>query len=346
VTEIHLVLPSGYDDPHRPSGGNSYDRQVSSGLAGLGWTVVTHEIPDAWPTPDPAVADAVDRQLALIPADRVVVVDGLLGTVAAAALVRQAARLRLVALVHMPGPPGGPPDAVLHAVRLVVTTSQWTARTLVEHHGLPTDKLLVAPPGTTPAELAAGTVTGGVLLCVAAVARPKGHDVLFAALAGLSGRQWTCMCVGALDREPEFVQRQRRFLADSGVADRVELTGPLVGADLERAYAGADVLVLPTRLESYGMVVTEALARGLPVIGTCVGGLPEALGHAADGRPPGILVQPDDARALGAAIADWLDHPKVRDNLRMSARSRRAMLGGWEHPVSTVSAALNRLATT
>ena len=346
MTEIHLVLPAGYDDPHRPSGGNSYDRQVSSGLAGLGWTVVTHEIPDAWPTPGPAVADTVDRQLGRIPADRVVVVDGLLGTVAAAVLVRQAARLRLVALVHMPGPPGGPPDAVLHAVRLVVTTSQWTARTLVDRHGLPADKLLVAPPGTPSAELATGTGTGGALLCVAAVAQPKGHDVLFRALAVLSDHQWACVCVGPLDREPEFVHQQRRFLADSGIADRVELTGPLAGTDLDRAYGGADLLVQPTRLESYGMVVTEALARGLPVIGTCVGGVPEALGHAADGRRPGILVQPADDQALGAALADWLDHPNVRDNLRMSARSRRAMLGGWEQTVSTISAALNLLAAT
>lgn len=346
MTKIHLVLPAGYDDPYQPSGGNIYDQQLSAGLAELGWTVVGHEVPDAWPAPGPSIVGAVDRQFAHIPTDRVVVVDGLLGAAAATALVRHADRLRLVALVHMPGLPGGPPEAVLRAVRLVVAASSWTARTLIERYGLPADKVIVAPPGAPDAEIAVGTATGAALLCVAAVTQQKGHDVLFTALAGLPTKSWTCVCVGALDREPGFVRGLRRVLTDSGIGERVHLTGPLIGPDLERAFAAADVLVLPTRLESYGMVVTEALARGLPVIATSVGGVPEAVGFAADGRRPGIMVEPDDARALGAAIADWLGQPEVRDELRSVARSRRTTLCRWPQTTTMISAALTRLAAT
>lgn len=346
MTKIHLVLPAGYDDPHQPSGGNIYDRQVSVGLAELGWTVVGHEVPDAWPAPGPAIVSAVDRQLANIPTDRVVLVDGLVGAAAATALVRHADRLRLVALVHMPGPPGGPPDAVLRAVRLVVATSSWTARTLIERPGLPRGKVIVAPPGAPDAGIAMGTATGAALLCVAAVTEPKGHDVLITALAGLQSYPWTCVCVGALDREPTFVRGLRRGLAHSGISERVQLTGPMIGLDLERAYVSADVLIHPSRLESYGLVVTEALARGLPVIATSVGGVPEALGFAADGRRPGILVEPDDAQALRVAITDWLGESKFRDGLRSAARSRRTTLSRWEQTTSTISAALTRLAAT
>src|SRR4051812_9133453 len=219
----------------------------------------------------------------------------------------------------MPGSPGGPPGVVLRAARRVVATSEWTGRTLVEAHGLPTHKLVVAPPGAPAAGLVTGTPTGDSLLCVAAVTEQKGHDVLFAALADLSSSPWTCVCVGALDREPGFVRRQRHLLTDSGIGDRVQLTGALAGPALERAYAAADLVVLPTRLESYGLVVTEALARGLPVIATDVGGVPEALGHAADGRRPGLLVRPEDRRALGGAIAQWLGSADLREALRSSA---------------------------
>jgi glycosyltransferase involved in cell wall biosynthesis len=344
VTEVHLLLPAGYDDPSRPSGGNTYDQELHAGLVARGWTIVVQAIPESWPRAGAAAAAAVEHALATIPDGRVVVVDGLLGTAGAAALVRHSERLRLVLLVHMPGPPGGPPGVVLRAAQRVVATSEWTGRTLVEAHGLPTGNLVVAPPGAPAARLVTGTATGDSLLCVAAVTEPKGHDLLFAALADLSGAPWTCVCVGALDREPGFVRRQRRLLTDSGIGDRVQLTGALIGPALDRAYAAADVMVLPTRLESYGLVVTEALARGLPVIATDVGGVPEALGHAADGRRPGLLVPPEDPQALAAAIADWLGSAELRDALRSSAAGRRGMLCGWDQTVTTISAALQQMA--
>ena len=171
---VHLVLPTGYDDPQRASGGNSYDHQVSSGLTDLGWTVVSHEVPQAWPVPDGGVASALDRELARIPDDQVVVVDGLLATLARGALIRNATRLRLAALVHMPGPPGGPPGDVLRAARLVIATSHATGQTLVREHDLPPRDVLVAPPGVASAELATGTTSGSALLCVAAVTAAEG----------------------------------------------------------------------------------------------------------------------------------------------------------------------------
>jgi glycosyltransferase involved in cell wall biosynthesis len=304
---------------------------------------VTHEVQGAWPEPDPAIVIDVEHELALIPDGQVTIVDGLLGTVAAEPLIRHASRLRLLVLVHMPGAPGGPPGDVLRAARLVISTSDWTARTLIEAHDLLIDRVLVAPPGAATAELVTGTVTGGSLLCVAAVTQSKGHDVLFAALAGLRDRAWTCVCVGAVDREPAFVDRQRNALVNGGIADRVRFAGPLAGADLERAYAEADLLVLPTRLESYGLVVVEALARGLPVIATSVGGVCEALGRGVDGRRPGILVEAGDARAFREAVAHWLDSPELRADLRAAAQSRRTVLRGWDQTVSPIAAAVNHL---
>ena len=141
----------------------------------------------------------------------------------------------------------------------------------------------MAEPGVDAADLAPGSADGGALLCVAAVTRGKGHDVLLGGLATVTDLAWRCACVGSLDRAPAFADHvQRRALA-GGLRDRVHFAGPRTGAALDSAYAAADLLVLASHGETYGMVVTEALARGVPVLATDVGGVPEALGHGTAG---------------------------------------------------------------
>jgi glycosyltransferase involved in cell wall biosynthesis len=305
VTTVHVVVPEGIDDPARPSGGNVYDRHVCDGLAAIGWSVHEHAVPER------------------IPDGAVVLVDGL---VASPALAAHARRVRLVVLVHMPL--GTREEGhVLSAAAAVITTSAWSRRQLLERHALPAGRVHVAEPGADPAELATGTASGGHLLCVAAVIPGKGHDVLVDALATLRDLSWHCVCVGSLMRDPAFAERVRR----RGPAD---FPGPRSGADLDRAYAAADLLVLPSRGEAYGMVVTEALARGLPVVASDVGGVPEALGGG------GLLVPPGDPGALAAALRAWLGDAALRARLRAAARERRESLPRWETTASVIAGVL------
>jgi glycosyltransferase involved in cell wall biosynthesis len=199
----------------------------------------------------------------------------------------------------------------------------------------------VARPGADRVDEAPGTPGGGSLLCVAAVVPHKGHDLLIDALTRIAELPWRCTWVGALDRDPPFVERLRRQAAGRGILDRIRCTGPLVGEDLRREYRAADLLVLPSRLEAYGMVVAEALAAGLPVVATAVGGVPEALGSTPAG-PPGLLVPPDDAGRLRDALAAWLRDPELRSRLRRAARERRTTLQGWDATARQLSAALDR----
>jgi glycosyltransferase involved in cell wall biosynthesis len=350
VSEVHVVIPEGIDDPARPSGGNAYDRRVCEGLAALDWTLHEHAIPDAFPQLDAAGHDALAGEVRGIPDGAVVLIDGLIASAAPEALVPHARRLRLVVLVHMPlghRPPDGDAGAVraregevLAAATAVVTTSAWSRRRLGELYALPADRVHVAEPGVDAAGLAPGTPAGEALLCVAAVTPDKGHDVLLDALATATDLSWHCACVGSLDRDPAFADGVRRRARDGGLEGRVRFPGPRTGPELDRAYAAADLLVLASHAETYGMVVTEALARGLPVVAAEVGGVTEALGHGEDGMRPGLLVPPGDPAALGAALRAWLGDAELRGRLRRAARERRASLRAWPATASAVHGVL------
>jgi glycosyltransferase involved in cell wall biosynthesis len=339
VRAVHVVVPDGIDDPARPSGGNTYDRHLCRELGAIGWSVHEHAVPGFWTSPSPASFAALDAQLQRIPDGAVVLLDGLIASTAPDVLVPQARRLRTVVLVHMPlghRPPDQRSDdarrregQVLRAAGSVLATSDWARRRLVELYALPAHRVHAAEPGVEPAELATGTPAGGALLCVATVSFAKGHDILLDALCGISDLTWRCACVGRLDREPGFVDGLRRRALNDALRDRVSFRGPRTGTDLDRDYGSADLLVLASRVETYGMVVSEALARGVPVIAADVGGLSEAVGQNSHQIPPGLLVAPEDSAALGAALRAWLCDPELRTQLRRAARERRATLPRW-----------------
>lgn len=322
---LWAVLPGGIDDPAAPSGGNRYDRVV---LSLLDRDVHEIAVPGAWPTPAPESGDALGRALAGIPDGSDVLLDGLVACGVPDVLEPHARRLRLIVLVHLPlGDETGLPPAerdrlralerrTLHLARTVVATSSGAAAHVAELHDL--SGVRVAAPGVEAAPPAVPDPAGRRLLCVAAVTHRKGQDLLVEALEKhLAGLDWRCTFVGAL--------RQPVPHSDP----RIRFTGPLAGAGLDAAYADADLFVLPSRAETYGMVVTEALARALPVVATSVGGVPEALGRTGDGGVPGCLIPPEDPVALSGALHAWLTDPDLRERWRTAARERRLSLPAW-----------------
>ncbi|MBQ0927768.1 glycosyltransferase family 4 protein [Saccharopolyspora endophytica] len=327
---LHFVVTAG----DRPSGGTVYDRHATAGLAALGFDVRETEIAGTWPQPGDDARERLAEVLAAVPDGGAVLIDGLMACGVPEILGTHADRLRTAVLVHLPlaEETGLDPAtaarldtaerATLRAADLVLATSPQAAQRLARHHGL--HRVRTATPGTEPAALVPGTDGVSRLLCVASLTPRKGHDVLVEALAGLP---LTCDFVGPAP-DPD---RVRRLLEHH---EGVRWRGPLHGAELADAYAAADLLVQPSLAETYGMAVTEALARGIPVIASAV---PDALG---DG---GLLLPPGDTAALADALRRWSDDPDFRSRLRESALRRRDQLPTWDSTARQLAAALTSL---
>lgn len=343
-----FVLPADVDDVTFASGGNAYDRHMCEVL-GLREVVV----PGRWPTPGQDARTNLARALGSLPDGSVALLDGLVACGVPESVVPHARRLRLAILLHLPlgDETGLPPERAaeldgleretLHAAAAVIATSAWAGRRAIDHHGLDPARVHVAPPGTAPAPLATGT--DGRLLCLASITPRKGQDVLVEALAGVADLGWTCDCVGSVRRDPAYVERVHGLILRHGLANRISLTGPLPDAELRTRFGRTDLLVLPSRGETFGMVVTEALARGIPVLTSQVDALPDTLGRAPDGGVPGILVPPGDAAALSEALRRYLADASLRGRLRESARERRRELEDWNQAARRLAAILDRL---
>jgi glycosyltransferase involved in cell wall biosynthesis len=335
--DLHLLVPG---DPARRTGGSIYDARIVDELRRAGLAIRVHGLAGRFPDADALARNAFEGALEAVSDGGMAVLDGLaLGGLPELA-ERHRDRIDLVALVHHPlcDETGLAPDRAagleqlerraLAACRGIITTSAFTARRLAELDMNPVP-IRVVEPGTAPAPLAS-SATGEDdpvrprLLCVGSLVPRKGQDVLVRALATLTDREWRCSLVGHDGRDPDFVAALDRAIATAGLADRIERIGELDEDDLDRAYRASDLFVLPSHYEGFGMVVTEALARGLPVITTTGGALADTLPSTA-----GLHVPPGDPDSLARALARWLDDGDLRRDLRRGARRARRALPTW-----------------
>jgi glycosyltransferase involved in cell wall biosynthesis len=346
VRSLAFMIPG---DLEALTGGYEYDRRIIAGLRTLGWTVDVERLDGSFPEPTPFAREDASRRFAALNDGTVVMIDGLaFGTLAEEA-AREQRRLRLVALVHHPlaDETGiAPPLAALleqserralATARLVVVTSRPTALGL-SRFGVHPDCIVVVEPGTDPAKLARGSADALVnLVCVASVTPRKGHEVLVEALARLADRSWHLTCVGSLDRDPQTANRVRALLAQYDLSDRVTFTGDLHRPELDREYDCADIFVLPTFHEGYGMVVAEALARGLPVVSSPTGAIAELVTSDA-----GVLVPPGNVPELARVLGDVIDSKALRTRLAEGARRIRDRLPTWDMAARRMAEALER----
>lgn len=340
-----------------PSGGSIYNERVAQQ-----WGTTVEYLPGHWPFPD-----GVDRARLMGALFRAsddghepVLLDGLIGC-AAPREVHQArsAGLRVVILVHLPLPAetGLTPSeqqqlttletASLQYASAVACTSSWSARDLGHRYGV--RDVTVAEPGTDPRPCAVGSHPAQ-LITPASYTPRKNHRFLMEALAspGLADLSWHALWLGA---DPTGGARERLAadVAAAGLHDRVTLSGARSGTDLEDAWARSDLLLLPSLAETYAMVVSEALASGIPaVVGAGTAAEDTLRGSAHPARQsgeasmpnvsmPGAALATDDPLAWSATIARWLTSNTVRDRWRRCAVDRRDRLSSWGVPAGILA---------
>jgi glycosyltransferase involved in cell wall biosynthesis len=333
-----------------PTGGYAYDRRMIAELAALGWRTDVVNLGEGFPLPTAGTRAAACARLAALPSAAPIVIDGLaFGVLPEAAKKMQASHL-LVALVHHPlaleSGLSADEAAGLHvservalaAARRVVTTSAATARLLTADYCIASERLSVVEPGTDRGDARPRKNDDAVvLLAVGAVVERKGYDLLVAALAKLKHLSWRLVIAGDHGRSPEAFRRLEADIAWFGLADRITLLGAVSAQPLASLYATSDLFVLPSRFEGYGMAFAEAIAHGLPVIGTTAGAIPQTVPAGA-----GILVQPDDVDALASALRRLIENPHERE--RLSAGARAATFPSWKEQAALFAGVLDRLA--
>ena len=333
MPSLHFVVPG---DPETRTGGYIYNRRIAAELEALGWRTAVIGLDGRFPEADVPAIQAAHGCLSSFRDGAVVVMDGLALGAVPQVIEDHAGRLNLIGLVHLPLCDETGLDentqrlylarelAALRAVRRLIVTSGFMVRRLAEL-GVAADGIRVAKPGTDPAPLAKGSGGPGVhMVCVASVTPRKGHDVLLRALDRLADIEWTMECVGKFEREDAWAREVFALVEQLGMGDRVTFTGVKSGDALSAAYDAADLFVLASHYESFGMVFTEALARGLPIVATTGGAIPETItGDACMLAPPG------DAAALGDALTQLLGRGERLEMLRAGAVTARVTLETW-----------------
>lgn len=336
---VFFAYPGDLDTP---TGGYRYDRRLIQELRKLGISVEPLSLGPGFPAADPTARQRAEQALARLPEAATVIIDGLAFGVLDEAAQRLAGRLRLIALCHHPlgfesGLNSVQRDAFIRSERralacahAILVTSPYTAKLLGREFGVPPGKITVAVPGTDRSHFTQGNGQPPRLLTVGSLTRRKGHDVLIAALAGMRDVPWQARFVGSDAFDPDWAQRLQAEVQQQALTDRIHFTGEVDDPGAE--YLQADLFVLPSRFEGYGMVFSEALAAGLPVIAANAGAVPDVVPETA-----GILVPPDDSTALRQALRDFLTDQRLRERLQAGARQAAAALPSWADTAATVA---------
>lgn len=322
-------------DLNTPTGGYAYDRRIIAGLRATGWTVAVVPLGDGFPAPSLEDRNAAMAQLSALDPSWPIIVDGLaLGALPQAEHLRHSHRL--VALVHHPlALESGLSAQTAHAlrdserhalrgVRHVIVTSDATARIVAADYGVDASAVTVIKPGTDRMTLSSGSNDPLALLAVGSLVPRKGYDLLLAALAQLSDLPWRLTIAGSA-RDEATAMQITSDIAKYELAERVRIAGAVSDAELADLYKTADLFVLASRFEGYGMVYSEAVAYGLPVVGTTAGAIAEAVPEGA-----GLLVPPEDIPALTAALRAMIGDEAVRRRTAETARRVASTLPTWD----------------
>jgi glycosyltransferase involved in cell wall biosynthesis len=210
----------------------------------------------------------------------------------------------------------------------------------IVRRGLARETIIVCPPGIDQRLLTHRTrETGGnvQILTVANWTRSKGHLFLLEVLADLAHLSWSWHIVGDTEIDPELVKAFQAKVAQTKLKSRIHVHGALPPEETQEFFREADLFILASLTESYGMVFAESLAAGLPSIGNNVGGVPEIIAH----EQTGFLCEPKNRSEWRSRLESIISSPDLRERMRAAALKHRKGLASWEMTAEKLIGLLN-----
>jgi glycosyltransferase involved in cell wall biosynthesis len=330
---LALIVPGPIDTV---SGGYAYDRRIIAGLRDAWHEVHLVELAGQHPLPDDAAIAAAAAALDALPPQTMPVIDGLALPAFDGCAGLMATR-RFIGLIHHPtsletglteedaARLRGIEQHLFPRLERVVVTSEPTAETLAADFGVDRARVAVVVPGTDDAPRAAGSGGSGcAILSVAALVPRKGHDVLLRALARLFDLDWHLTIAGSA-RDAVHAHSLKALAEELKIAQRVTFAGEVQGAALEALWQRADFFALATHYEGYGMVVAEALKRGLPVVVTSGGAAGALVTPTA-----GVVCSPGDVVTISKSLRRIIFDVPLRRECAEAAWQIGQTLPGWE----------------
>ncbi len=202
---------------------------------------------------------------------------------------------------------------VKNYAKKIIVTSDYIKKEIFKSYK---KKIYVIPPGIDlklfhPVEM---DKKENIILFVGRIEKTsewKGLHILIDSLKVLQNRNinFKLICVGSGDAIDEY----RQYSEKNNVTNKISFLGPLYGKDLTNIYNKSTLLVLPSlsKAESFGIVLIEAMACKLPVIGSNIGGIPDVIEHEVNG----LLVKPNDPEKLASALTKILTQRKIAKEL-------------------------------
>lgn len=335
--KLHFLVPGSLDNR---TGGTIYDKRIIEGLEKLGIRPHVHEVLGNFPHPDNETIDGIRSMMERTPDNSKVIIDGLILGVIPEILRSERGRLKFVGLIHHPlcDETGLNDEEIttllekesnaLGSVLALIVTSRFTAHRIKQLEMVQNDHLIhVVEPGVDAASLSPEHVPGKSFSfsSVGAVTKRKAHQDLLSAIAPLKDMDWTLTCIGKLDQDKEYADKTLKMTEDLDLSSRVHFTGELSEEKLEHILKNTDVLVHPSRYEGYGMVVMEAIARGIPVISSSGGALKYTVPKGS-----GILFEPGDEKHLKDVLFSILKDDLLYYKIRRGAVEAREGIRTWD----------------
>jgi glycosyltransferase involved in cell wall biosynthesis len=321
------------------SGGHTYDRRMADGLQALGHAVRVIELDGRLPDPDQAAIYAARTAWAALPTESLKLIDGLALPAFAGLPLHH-----VTALIHHPASleTGVPLETaqrlhsteaqMFHDLPRLVTTSDQTAARLMQEFGAPHERISVVIPGIDELPRSRGSAGPACqIVSVGSLIPRKGHDVMLRALSRLYDLEWELTIAGSADRDPVHANGLRALAEELAIGRRIRFVEDVT----EALWMQADLFVLTSYFEGYGVAIAEALRRGLPLAVTNVGTVPTLVGPEA-----GVVCAPGDAEQISKAIRRLVFDRTLRHDMAEVAWESGQSLPSWDEQAKRLAALL------